>query len=310
MKKLRILLFVLLAAFTVESFSQTLAEQLGYKATDKLLIINCDDVGMCHSSNLAVIDGMENGVITSGTIMVPCPWFMEIAAYAKAHPEKNFGVHLTHTAEWKFYRWGSVAPRDQVKGLYDKEGYLWRSIEEVYANSNTSEALTEGRAQIQKALDAGIPVTHIDSHMGTLQYSPDYLKVYAALALEFKLPLRMAAQATMESFGFPAVREELKKQGLVFTDYFVFDELANYKDVKSFWMNIIRNLKPGVTELFMHASKESEELKAITNSWKERVQEAVTFTSDPDIKMLLKEQNIILISYRPLMELQRKNLKQ
>jgi chitin disaccharide deacetylase len=310
MKKSKILLFILLAAFSVKAFSQTLAEQLGYKATDKLLIINCDDVGMCHSSNLAVIDGMENGVITSGTIMVPCPWFMEIAAYAKAHPEKNFGVHLTHTAEWKFYRWGSVAPRDQVKGLYDKEGYLWRSIEEVYANSNTSEALTEGRAQIQKALDAGVPVTHIDSHMGTLQYSPDYLKVYATLALEFRLPLRMAAQSTMESFGFPAVREELKKQGLIFTDYFVFDELTNYKDVKSFWMNTIKNLKPGVTELFMHASKESEELKAITNSWRERVQEAATFTSDPDIKKLLKEQNIILISYRPLMELQRKSLKQ
>jgi chitin disaccharide deacetylase len=309
MEKSKILLLLLLAAFASESFSQTLAEQLGYKATDKLLIINCDDVGMCHSANLAVIDGMENGVITSGTIMVPCPWFMEIAAYAKANPEKNFGVHLTHTAEWKFYRWGSVAPRDQVKGLYDKEGYLWRSIEEVYANSNTAEALSEGRAQIQKALDAGIRVTHIDSHMGTLQYSPDYLEVYASLALEFNLPLRMAAQSTMESFGFPAIREELRKQGLVFTDFFVFDELNNYKDVKSFWMNIIQNLKPGVTELFIHASKESEELKAITNSWKERVEEAATFTSDPDIKKLLKEQNIILISYRPLMELQRRNLK-
>jgi chitin disaccharide deacetylase len=308
MKKLKILLFILLAAFAAESFSQTLAEQLGYKATDKLLIINCDDVGMCHSANQAVIDGMENGVITSGTIMVPCPWFMEIAAYARANPEKNFGVHLTHTAEWKSYRWGSVAPRDQVKGLYDKEGYLWRSIGEVYANSNTDEALIEGRAQIQKALDAGIPVTHIDSHMGTLQYNPDYLKVYAALALEFNLPLRMAAQSTMESFGFPAVRDEFKKKGLVFTDYFVFDELKNYKEVKLFWMNIIKNLKPGVTELFIHASKESEELKAITNNWKERVEEAVTFTSDPDIKKLLKDQDIVLISYRPLMELQRKNL--
>src|SRR5512133_1360089 len=122
--------------------SQTLAEKLGYRKTDKLLIINCDDVGMCHSANLAVIDGMENGVITSGTIMTPCPWFNEIAAYASTHPEKDFGVHLTHTAEWRFYRWGSVAPREQVKGLYDKEGYLWKSIEEVYANSNTNEALT------------------------------------------------------------------------------------------------------------------------------------------------------------------------
>lgn len=301
-------LFLVISALLACSnvFSQTLAEKLGYKATDRILIINCDDVGMCHSANLAVIDGMENGVITSGTIMTPCPWFNEIAVYASSHPEKNFGVHITHTAEWKFYRWGTVAPRNEVKGLYDKEGYMWRSIEEVYAHSNPAEALTEGRAQIKKALDAGIPVTHIDSHMGTLQYDPEYLKVYAQLALEFNLPLRMAAQSTMESFGFPSVRKELQAKGLVFTDYFVFDELQNYKDVKSFWINIIRNLKPGVTELFMHAAKESEELKAITNSWNERVHEAATFTSDPDIRKLLKDQNIILIGYRPLMELQRK----
>ncbi len=306
MKKFMFLLITIAMLLSSNLSAQTLAEKLGYKANDRLLIINCDDVGMCHSSNMAVVEGMEKGVITSGTIMTPCPWFNEIAVYASTHPEKDFGVHITHTAEWKFYRWGSVAPRDQVKGLYDKEGYLWKSIEEVYANSNPEEALAEGRAQIRKALDAGIPVSHIDSHMGTLQYTPDYLKVYAQLASEFRLPLRMAAQSTMEKFGFPAVRKELQEKGLIFTDYFIFEELEDYKDVKSFWMNIIRNLKPGVTELFMHASKESEELKAITNSWNERVQEAATFTTDPDIKKLLKEQNIILIGYRPLMELQRK----
>ncbi len=306
MKKVKLLFIPFLLMLVMNINAQTLAEKLGYEATERILIVNCDDVGMCHSSNLAVIDGMENGVITSATIMTPCPWFNEIAEYASAHPEKDFGIHLTHTAEWRFYRWGSVAPRDQVKGLYDREGYLWKSIEEVYANSNPDEALIEGRAQIKKAIDAGIPVTHIDSHMGTLQYDPNYLEVYIRLALEFNLPLRMAAQSTMETFGFPSVRKELQQKGLVFTDYFIYDELQNYKDVKSFWMNIIRNLKPGVTELFIHASKESEELMVITNSWNTRVQEAATFTSDPDIKKLLKDENIILIGYRPLTELQRK----
>jgi len=287
-------------------FSQTLAERLGYKATDRLLIINCDDVGMCHSSNLAVIDGMENGVITSGTIMVPCPWFNEIAEYARSHPEKNFGIHLTHTAEWKFYRWRPLKSPESVRGLYDEEGYMWRSVEEVYANSSPQEALTEGRAQIKKALDAGIPVTHIDSHMGTMQFLPDYLQTYATLALEFNLPLRMAAQSTMERFGFPALRKEFQEKGIVFTDWFIYDELENYNDVKTFWINIIKKLKPGVTELFMHASKESDELKAITGSWKERVLEAEVFTSDPEIRKLLQDEKIILIGYRPLMELQRK----
>ena len=123
---------------------------------------------------------------------------------------------------------------------------------------------------------------------------------------EFNLPLRMAAQSTMESFGFPELRKQFKETGLVFTDNFVYDELTNYKDVKSFWINIIKNLKPGVTELFIHASKESDELKAITGSWATRIQEAALFTSDPDMKKLIKDEKIILIGYRPLMELQKK----
>lgn len=308
MKPLKVFLVLVFSAFCLSSFSQTLVEKLGYKSIDKLLIINCDDVGMCHSSNIAVIEGMEKGLISSGTIMTPCPWFNEIAAYSRSHPEKDFGVHLTHTAEWKFYRWGSVAPRDMVNGLYDSTGYLWSGVEQVYAHATPAEALTEGRAQIRKALDAGIPVTHIDSHMGTMQYSPEFLKVYIQLAIEFNLPLRMAAQSTMESFGFPDMRKQFADMGLVFTDYFVYDELKNYKDVKAFWTNIIKTLKPGVTELFIHAAKETDELKAITNSWKTRIQEADVFTNDADIKKLIAAENIKVIGYRPLMELQRKAL--
>lgn len=307
MKPVKIAICLMIIFIPDIILSQNLAERLGYKATDRLLIVNCDDVGMCHSANLAVIDGMENGIITSGTIMTPCPWFSEIAAYSRAHPEKDFGVHLTHTAEWNKYRWGTVAPDDLVKGLYDKEHYMWRSVEEVYASATPDEALTEGRYQIKKALDAGIPVTHIDSHMGTLQYKAEYVKVYIQLAMEFNLPLRMAGQKTMESFGFPEMRKQFREQGLVFTDYFIYDELKDYKDVKPFWTNIIKNLKPGVTELFIHASKESEELKAITNSWGKRKQEADLFTGDPSFKKLLEDEHIILIGYRPLMELQRKN---
>jgi predicted glycoside hydrolase/deacetylase ChbG (UPF0249 family) len=306
MKTIKIFLSLTLLITCNYCFSQTLAERLGYKPTDRLLIINCDDVGMCHSANLAVIEGMETGLITSGTIMTPCPWFNEIADYARTHPEKDFGVHLTHTAEWKFYRWGAVAPCEMVKGLYDTEGFLWKSVEEVYAHATPEEALIEGRAQIKKVIDAGVPVTHIDSHMGTMQYKPEYLKAYIQLALEFNLPLRMAAQSTMESFGFPELRKQFKEKGLVFTDYFVYDEMENYNNVKSFWASIIKNLKPGVTEIFIHASKASDELKAITNSWEKRVQEANLFTSDPEIRKLIKDENVILIGYRPLMELQRK----
>jgi predicted glycoside hydrolase/deacetylase ChbG (UPF0249 family) len=299
-------LISMLAANTAYSQGQLLSERLGYKPTDKLLIVNCDDAGMCNSANLAVIDGMENGSITSATIMMPCPWSGAMADYAKNHPDKDFGVHLTHTAEWRFYRWGPVAPKEQVKGLCDPEGFLWRSVEEVYAHATPAEALTEGRAQIKKALAAGVPLTHIDSHMGTMQYSADYVKSYIQLAMEFNLPLRMPSQETMIRFNQPGMREELAKQGIVFTDYFIYDEMQNYKEVKPFWTSIIKNLKPGVTEIFIHASKLSDELKAITSTAEKRSQEAACFTSDQDIRQLLKEQGVILIGYRPLMELQRK----
>lgn len=302
---LSLLVFTLFPQIT-KGQTKLLGERLGYKPTDKLLIVNCDDVGMCNAANLAVIDGMENGMITSGTIMTPCPWFGAIADYAKNHPEKDFGVHLTHTAEWRFYRWGPVAPKDQVKGLCDPEGFLWRSVEEVYAHAKPEEALIEGRAQINKALAAGVPVTHIDSHMGTMQYSPDYFKAYVQLAIEFNLPMRMPSQATMVKFKQPNMREELSKQGLVFTDNFVYDELQSYKEVKPFWTNIIKNLKPGVTEIFIHASKLSDELKAITGTAEKRAQEAACFTTDKDIRQLLKDEGVILIGYRPLLELQRK----
>ncbi len=154
-------------------YSQTLAEKLGFTRNDRVLIINNDDAGMCHAANKATVEGMENGLISSATIMTPCPWYNEIAAYAAANPRKGFGVHLTLTSEWKNYRWGTVAPRNEVPGLYDEQGYMWKGVMEVYTSSGPEEALIEGRAQLKKALSSGIPVTHIDSHMGTYQYSPD-----------------------------------------------------------------------------------------------------------------------------------------
>src|SRR6185503_5192816 len=114
------------ASGTFGATNLSLAERLGYKPGDKLLIVNGDDVGMCHAANEATIEALEKGLMTSATMMVPCPWFAEIADYAKRNPQRDFGIHLCHTAEWKFYRWGPVASRDKVPGLVDPQGYLWR----------------------------------------------------------------------------------------------------------------------------------------------------------------------------------------
>ncbi len=293
------------------SEKRTLAERLGYKAGDKLLIVNGDDAGMCHAANLGTIECLEKGAMRSSTVMVPCPWFPEIAAYAKEHPEKDFGIHLCHTSEWHRYRWGPVAARESVAGLIDPEGYLWHEVPDVYAHATPEQALSEGRAQVQRALSAGIDVTHLDSHMGTMQLEPRYMKAYLQLAMEFDLPVRMASQDTLVRFGHPEVREQFAAKGIVFPDYFVYDELKDEgKGVKNFWLEIVKQLKPGVTELYIHAALPTDELKAITGSWSTRSQECELFAHDEDMKRLLAEKNIVLIGYRPLRDLQRKERRE
>ena len=262
---LKLLIAILAAALSCSAAAAapTLAERLGYQATDKLLLVNGDDVGMCHTANLATIEALERGLMRSSTILVPCPWFLEIANYAKAHPEKDFGVHLCQTSEWQTYRWGSVAPRTEVPGLIDPEGYLWHETPQVYAKATPEEAYVEARAQIQKALAAGVDVTHLDSHMGVLQYRPDYLEQYLRLAAEFDLPVRMASQATFEQNSQPGWRAKFAAKGILFTDDFIFDmRYSGPEDVKPAWMKRLANLKPGVTELFIHAGKPTDELKS------------------------------------------------
>jgi len=287
-----------------------LSERLGYKPADKILIVNGDDVGMCHPANAATIECLEKGLMRSATIMVPCPWFPEIATYAKEHREKDFGIHLCHTSEWRKYRWGPVTDREKVPGLIDPEGYLWRDESDVYAHSNTNEALIEARAQIKRAQAFGVDVTHIDSHMGTLQLNAEYLEVYLQLAVEFDLPVRMASQATLARFGQTQLRDQFAAQGILFPDYFVYDELKDEpKDVKNFWLNVVRNLKPGITELYIHAAVLTDELKVITGTWATRSKEFEVFARDEDMRKLVADQKIILMGYRPLRELQRRERK-
>ena len=234
-----------------------LAERLGYKATDKLLIINGDDAGMCLTANQATIESLESGLMRTS------------------------------------------------------DGYMWKDVPDVYQHATPEQALIEGRAQVQRALAAGVDVTHLDSHMGTMQLHPDYVKAYLQLAVEFDLPVRMASQETLTQKGFPQLRDAFSARGIVFPDHFVYDELKDEnKGVKEFWLGIVKNLKPGVTELYIHAGLPTDELKAITGSWQTRSQEFEVFTRDEEMKRLVKEQNIILIGYRPLRDLQRTERQQ
>src|SRR5512132_1079929 len=165
-----ILLFV---ASSLHAQTRTVAERLGYPRDAKLLILHADDLGFAHSIDVASFDALDKGAISSASIMVPTPWITEVAAYAKAHPNADLGIHLTLTSEWQTYRWGSVESKDKVPSLLDSTGTFPSEERLVAATAKPVEVEREIRAQINRALALGIRPTHLDSHMGVLFTTPD-----------------------------------------------------------------------------------------------------------------------------------------
>src|SRR5262249_21231458 len=225
-----------------------------------------------------------------------------------AHPNADFGLHLTHTSEWKGYKWGPVASKSEVPGLVDPQGYLWPEIIFVYKNATPEQAYIEARAQIQKALAAGINVTHIDSHMGTLKYDERYFQVYRRLAKEYDLPIRMAAQDVLAAGGGGNQRAQLEADGILCPDYLIFGGPAKGEPVTDYWKRMLNSLKPGVTELYIHAAQAGDEMKHITNSWQDRATEYELFTKDPEISRIREAQGVKRIGYRGLRDLQRRKV--
>ncbi len=285
---------------------RSLAARLGFADDAIVLIVNGDDVGVSHAANMASIASLERGLMTSATIMVPAPWFPEIAQYAREHPGADFGLHLVHTSEWKGIKWGPVAGRAAVPGLVDPQGYLWPDIQHVYARATPGEAAIEARAQVRKALDAGIDVTHLDSHMGALQFAEPYFQIYRGLAKEFDLPIRMGSQATLQAFGGGHQRAQLDADGVVYPDYLIHGGRRDTEPMAAYWRRMLEGLTPGVTELYIHAALPVDEMKAVTHSWQDRAAEYELFTNDPSIKALLEARGVVRIGYRTLRDLQRK----
>ena len=283
--------------------SKELAERLGYPANAKLLIIHADDLGLAHSVDQASFAALEQKAVSSASIMVPCPWLSEVAAYAKAHPQADLGLHLTLTSEWKTYRWGPVASRDQVRGLLDPMGYLWPDVPPVVENASAEEVEREIRAQVDEAIRAGIKPTHLDSHMGTLFANPAFFAAYVKVAHEYGVPF-FAPRVPNAPKEVLALAE---KNGFLLDGFAMAGEQLKPEGWQAFYAGVLRSLKPGVTELIVHLGHDDAELQAIAvdhpaygSAWRQRDFDVMT---SPEFKKALEENHITLIGWNDLKKL-------
>jgi len=284
--------------------TKSTAERLGYAPDARVLILNADDFGMCHDQNEGVIRGLQEGVFTSSTILVTCPWFEEAAEFARNYPAADLGVHLTLTAEWDRYKWGPVSGRDAVPSLVDARGYLWQTVAQVYEHARLDEAEAELRAQIEKAFAAGIDATHLDSHMGTLQLRADYHGIYARLADEYRLPIRLASRRRLGTEGMGAILDQLDAAGVVTPDHLVFYGPSSVAETESYWTNLIHTLKPGVTEILCHPALARDELQSCARDALQRDADFRYFTSEKT-RQLIKDEGVEMVGFRELRDLMR-----
>ncbi len=287
------------------------AEKLGFPKGEKVLILHADDIGMCEEANIAAKSYLEKSQIQSAAIMVPCPNSTEAINWAVQNSSKDVGLHLTLTSEWKTYRWGPVSNPQDVPGLIDSDVKLWRSVPEVVAHASAAEVEKEIRAQIDKAISMGMKPSHIDTHMGTLYSTADYVKVFLKVAEEYNIPanaIDLTDEKVAEHFrnaGYPIddeVIQTVSKYKLPKLDFFTsVPNGITYDDKRDKFFGIIKELPAGLTEIIFHPSVETENLKNITNSWQQRVWEAKLFSDSTVIKFLFDE-DIVFTSWKDIMK--------
>jgi len=310
--------------FIVNARSQelTYAEKLGFPKGAKVLILHVDDVGMSWDSNQGAFQAMEKGVANSLSVMMPCPWVPAFVHYLKDHPQTDAGLHLTLTSEWKDYRWAPLAGRPTVPGLVDPEGALWRSVDQVAKNASPDEVETEIREQLKRARDMGFEPTHLDSHMGTLFATPQFLERYIKVGIESKIPVMFpGGHNTMigkERNVTPEMKDQFKATGKMIWDAGlpVLDDLHNVsydfeypeKDLSdnalqkiatSRYIETIRELKPGVSMVIMHCTAPGDTFKFVANSGRVRKADMLAMM-DPAFKKFLQDEKIILTTWREL----------
>jgi len=298
-----VLLSFLATVVCLPVFSQTpiksVQERLGYPPSARLLVIHADDFGMNHSVNRAISEALDNHWVTSASILVPCPWFLEAAAYAKSHPDADLGIHQALNSEWTTFRWGPVTSKDKVPTLLDADGYLPLDTPQVAKNTNAAEVETELRAQIERAQKLGVHLTHLDTHMAALFGSTDLYKTYQKMGHAYNLPILEEWAGTHGPLGVAPPAEEMLIQKVV-----SIEPGVSAQDWTAWYEKALTALGPGVYEVIVHLAYDDDEMRGATfdhpdwgAAWR---QHDFDMVKSPEFQKFLKDQGFVLVGWKDL----------
>jgi hypothetical protein len=269
---------------------------LGYSADARLLIINADDIGMCHATNAAIFRSLAEGVVCSTTLMVPCPWALHAMRLLSENPNIPFGVHLTVLCDGADYRWGPLTPRDKVPSLVDETGYFYRfeRMPEFLAQARLDELEVEFRAQIETVLATNLKPTHLDWHALRIAMRPDIFDVMFRLARGYGLALRVRERSIIE---------KVQRQGLPTNDHDFLDSyLLDTSGKSARFAQLLRDLPVGLNEWAVHPGLEDGELLAIEPDGAPVRQADLDFLVSAEAREVIQQEGITLLSYKPLQE--------
>jgi len=277
---------------------------LGYPGNGRLLIINADDFGRSHASNVATLRALTQGVVSSTTLMVPCPWALHAMQLLAEHPEVSFGVHLTVVCEVSHYRCAPLSSRDKVASLVDASGFFYTidQIPQWLAQVQLPELEAEFRAQIEAVLAASLTPTHLDWHCLYNGGRADIFELTMQLAQEYGLAMRVFDRSTGEA---------LQRQGLPTNDHDVLDSYSLGLDDKAAWyVRALRDLPSGLSEWAVHPALDTPEMQAIEpESWQVRTTD-FAFLISQEARQIIKQEGIVLLSYKPLQEVWQTQVRQ
>jgi predicted glycoside hydrolase/deacetylase ChbG (UPF0249 family) len=267
----------------------------------KYLIIHADDAGLCWSENKATQMGMTKGSISSTSLMVPCPWFYNMAQFCLEHPEIDYGIHLTLTGEWKTYPFKPITSKEYIPSLVDRNGHLPMKRAAIRDYAKTEEVRLELRNQIEYALSLGLQPSHLDSHMYTLGLRQDLIDLYIELGKEYQLPIILSKKLidyTGEDSATFKINDKNCIESLFMASFIEFEGIG----LAAFYEKAIQEIQSGLSIFLIHPALLNEEIQQVTLDhpnfgavW--RSQDADFFNSKK-CKKLLEKNNIELVNFK------------